>query len=363
MVVSTICRFGRQAAIVQLSRIFIWVRAHPVWAAFLLAITIPLAFCSLLWLTLPRVGEFATRNPTDTALMEYRRQRAAKQREPYHATLRWTPLRQIPDILIRSILIAEDEKFFSHQGFDWQSVQDALDDRLQHQRRLRGASTVTQQLAKNLFLNPTRSPLRKLREAMLTVKLEHRLTKRRILELYLNVIEWGPGIFGIGAAANSYFGKAPDALSAEEAIRLASVLPNPIRFKPTDDSRPRLVQKRLRILSRLARSHDLDWDAYRVIRAGLTGVPIEVDVPIPDELTLQDDHGEGFIEDPLEAFKDPQQLPAPIDDETDLPLDADEQPETSWKAVDTETATGHDVETAKPGVAAENSETDPGQEP
>jgi monofunctional biosynthetic peptidoglycan transglycosylase len=148
----------------------------------------------------------------------------------------WTPYTAISPTLKRAVLVAEDVTFFSHHGFALDEMQSALEDALRDHELPRGASTITQQLAKNLWLSRSRSPLRKAREALLTWQLERRLSKRRILELYLNVAEFGPGLYGVGAASRRYFGKAPGDLDESEAAQLAAVLPRPRSWHPGSSS-------------------------------------------------------------------------------------------------------------------------------
>ena len=144
----------------------------------------------------------------------------------------WTPYSAISPAIKRAVLVSEDIGFFSHHGFALDEMQNALGDALRDGEMPRGASTITQQLAKNLWLSRSRNPLRKAKEAVLTWQLEHRLPKRRILELYLNVAEFGPGIYGVGAASQHYFGKAPADLDESEASQLAAVLPSPATWRP-----------------------------------------------------------------------------------------------------------------------------------
>lgn len=132
--------------------------------------------------------------------------------------------------LVRSVLVSEDSKFYEHEGFDTEAVREAIEDHLVLHHKLRGASTITQQLAKNLFLSKERSFFRKFREAVLTSRIEATLTKKQILELYLNVICWGPDIYGIREAANHYFGKAPSEITPLEASFLAILIPNPRKY-------------------------------------------------------------------------------------------------------------------------------------
>lgn len=142
-------------------------------------------------------------------------------------------------------MIAEDDKFYRHEGFDFEAIQQAVEKDLKAGKFKVGGSTISQQLAKNLFLSPSKNPVRKLKEAILTWRLERTLPKKRIMELYLNVVEWGEGIFGIETAARIYYGKSASALGPEEAARLAAVLPNPRKFNPLSQSR--FVSQRSRI--------------------------------------------------------------------------------------------------------------------
>ena len=134
--------------------------------------------------------------------------------------------------MTRAVVIAEDAKFWKHDGFDFEAIQNAIERDIEERKFKIGASTITQQLAKNLFLSPVKSPLRKIHEAILTWRLEKELSKKRILELYLNVVEWGEGVFGIQAASRTYFHKTASQLDPTEAAELASVLPNPLKFSP-----------------------------------------------------------------------------------------------------------------------------------
>jgi monofunctional glycosyltransferase len=144
----------------------------------------------------------------------------------------WTPYAAISPALKRAVLVSEDVNFFSHHGFALDEMQSALEDAVRDRELPRGASTITQQLAKNLWLSRSRNPLRKAKEAVLTWQLERRLSKRRILELYLNVVEFGPGVYGVGAASQRYFAKPPADLDESEAAQLAAVLPSPSTWRP-----------------------------------------------------------------------------------------------------------------------------------
>jgi monofunctional biosynthetic peptidoglycan transglycosylase len=155
---------------------------------------------------------------------------------------KWVPYDRISGNLKRALIAAEDAKFVEHEGFDWDGIQVALDKNWKRGKTVAGGSTISQQLAKNLFLSPTKSWLRKGEEALITLMLEATLDKERILELYLNVIEWGNGVFGAEAAAQKYFGIHAAQLSADQAARLAAMAPNP-RFYERNPNAPGLQRK------------------------------------------------------------------------------------------------------------------------
>jgi len=180
------------------------------------------------YLTWPDVGSLAAQTPETTAFIEQSRERLGRQQ------VRWDPVpgEGISDRLRVAVLVSEDIGFFDHQGFEKSEIEAAIRDSIAERKPLRGASTITQQLAKNLWLSPSRNPLRKLREALLTMDLERRLTKERILDLYLNVAEFGPGIFGAETASRHYFGKPASDLDAGEAASLAAGLSRPSKWHP-----------------------------------------------------------------------------------------------------------------------------------
>jgi monofunctional glycosyltransferase len=165
--------------------------------------------------------------PRETAFMAMREAELARQGKPARIAYIWVPYERISPELKRAMIAAEDARFVEHEGFDWEGIQEALDKNLRKGRVVAGGSTISQQLAKNLFLSARRSYTRKAEEALITMMLEAILDKRRIFELYLNVIEWGDGIFGCEAAARHYFGISARALDAEQAARLAAMAPNP----------------------------------------------------------------------------------------------------------------------------------------
>ncbi|MDH4153082.1 MAG: monofunctional biosynthetic peptidoglycan transglycosylase [Nitrospira sp.] len=198
-----------------------------------LLIGLPVILFGLSWLiTLPDVTALARTNPTSTALIEARQIEAKGKGRTIGRHWIWVPLSRISPHLHHAVVAAEDASFFSHEGFDWEGIKDAAMYNLEAGELKRGGSTITQQLAKNLYLSSERSLLRKAREALITYHLEQHLSKKRILELYLNVAEWGQGIYGAEAAAQHHFGKPSLELTADEAAWLAAILPSPRRYDP-----------------------------------------------------------------------------------------------------------------------------------
>lgn len=184
--------------------------------------------------TFPNVSRLKKENPKKTSFMEYRETRSKKK---LRIRQHWVPFSRISPYLVKAVIIAEDDKFWSHEGFDYEAMQKAFEKNLKAKRFSAGGSTITQQLAKNLYLTPEKSLFRKGREAIIAFRLERALTKKRILELYLNVVEWGDGIYGAEAASRHYFGKPASDLTPMEAARLVSVLPNPRRFNAGGEQR------------------------------------------------------------------------------------------------------------------------------
>jgi monofunctional biosynthetic peptidoglycan transglycosylase len=202
------------------------------------------------YLVLPDVRSLATGNPKTTAFMELRAREAAERGRAAARTQQWVRYDRISPELTRAVLAAEDAAFWQHDGLDYAQLQQSLEDGWASGRPVRGASTITQQLAKNLYLSPTRSPIRKLRELMISRRLEAELPKRRILELYLNVIEWGDGIYGVEAAARTYFGTSAAGLDAGQSALLAAAIINPRLLNPGHPT-ARLLRRQQLILTRL----------------------------------------------------------------------------------------------------------------
>jgi monofunctional biosynthetic peptidoglycan transglycosylase len=201
---------------------------------------------------LPEVGALARRAPRQTSLMKARAREAAQKGRGYHVDQRWVAYGNISPYLRRAVLIAEDDAFFAHGGLDWNEIRASARTNIGKGRVVRGGSTITQQLAKNLYLSNQRSITRKLAEVLLAVRLERTLTKQRIFELYLNLIEWGDGIYGAEAAARRHFGRSASELSPREAALLAAVIINPRKYSPVAPAR-RIEKRAAMILTRMAR--------------------------------------------------------------------------------------------------------------
>ncbi|HET8580646.1 MAG TPA: monofunctional biosynthetic peptidoglycan transglycosylase, partial [Nitrospiraceae bacterium] len=167
----------------------------------------------------------------------------------------WVPLSQISPALQRAVIVAEDASFYSHDGFDWEGLREAAVRNLGAGKLERGGSTITQQLAKNLYLSSEKRLLRKAREALITRALEQYLTKKRILEIYLNVVEWGRDVYGAEAAARHHFGKTANDLTMDEAALLAAILPAPRRHDPLEIT-PYIVKRQQHILRWMRKTND-----------------------------------------------------------------------------------------------------------
>jgi len=240
--------------IVVVRNIGLWVRRHLVLTALILLCL----FVFLEYLSLPSKAELRKIrkvNPRVTALMKQRQEEAEKRKKKFYLSQQWVPLSLINDNLKRAVIVAEDGTFYQHEGIDWYEVKESIRKDIQKGRFARGASTITQQLVKNLFLSTSKDPIRKLKEVIIAMMLEDELPKSRILELYLNIIELGDGLFGVEAASQKYFGKHASELTREDAARLAAVIPSPLRHVPTGDTR--YVRNRTNVI--LARMSARGW--------------------------------------------------------------------------------------------------------
>ena len=208
---------------------------------FLLAAVVGVtALAGYVWTGLPgrgRVRTLATANPETTGVMRQRETEARKAGRPVRRMQSWVPISRVSRHLVHAVLSSEDQKFFGHQGVDWEAIEKSAQEDGKQGRLARGGSTITQQLAKNLFFTTHKSMVRKIRELIVARWLEDDLSKRRILELYLNVIEWGDGVYGAQAAAQRYYGKPASALDVDEAAGLAGMIPNPRTINPRVDPR------------------------------------------------------------------------------------------------------------------------------
>jgi monofunctional biosynthetic peptidoglycan transglycosylase len=201
----------------------------------LAALAAACAFGIWVWAGLPARSEVRAlqkRNPGRTRLMLQREEEARAKGRRARNSQAWVPLAQVSRHLIHAVLASEDQKFFGHEGVDWRAIQESLEKNVEKGRFARGGSTITQQLAKNLYFGTRKTPVRKLRELVVTRWLEEDLSKPRILALYLNLIEWGDGVYGCEAAAQHWFSKPAAQLSETEAAGLAAMIPNPRRINP-----------------------------------------------------------------------------------------------------------------------------------
>ncbi len=222
-------------------------------AFLIIGLCLPVGLVLFFWLlAMPDVSALRATNPPVTALMEARQAQAVAQGHNIGRHWTWVPLSRISPSLRQAVVAAEDSSFFTHEGFDWEGIKEAAKYNLEAGELKRGGSTLTQQLAKNLYLSSERSLLRKAREALITRSLEQHLTKERILELYLNVAEWGQGVYGAEAAARHHFKKSARDLTSDEAAWLAAILPSPRRYDPLRKT-TFLVRRHNRILKWITR--------------------------------------------------------------------------------------------------------------
>ncbi len=199
---------------------------------FVALLAVLFVYGAYVFLTLPDVRQLRTSNPKTTAFMELRAREARKRGDQPRRVQQWVPYSRLSPSLVRAVLLTEDAKFWKHDGLDYEQIKESVEVNIERGEFARGASTITQQLAKNLYLSPSKNPVRKLRELLIARRLEAELTKQRILELYLNVIEWGDGVYGAEAAARTYFGRSAATLAPSEAAVLAASIANPRVMNP-----------------------------------------------------------------------------------------------------------------------------------
>jgi len=260
------------------------------WLARAVEIAIVLSACGalLVWCSIPTTAKLAAENPTTTAFIELRRAQAASAGKKFDLHFEWRPLGKISRYLRAAVIYSEDWKFYEHDGVDWDAIENALHKNLAKGSLAMGGSTITQQLAKNLYLSPSKSFVRKVRELLISFSLEDHLSKQRILELYLNVVEWGDGIFGAEAAAQHWFHHSAQALTPAEAVRLAIALPNPITRAPNVRSKE-LAKKSVRLIRLLRIQGLLDTKQERstLDSVGAKKVPVVAKTKLQD---LDDDN-------------------------------------------------------------------------
>ena len=204
-----------------------------------LLIGLVLMVCAMglyIYMGLPDVGYLRTQNPSTTALIEYRARQAKGSNKIFDVRQHWVDFDTIPQMLKDTVRISEDAAFYQHGGVDFTELKESLKKNWEKGKYARGGSTITQQLAKNLYLSTDKSILRKIKEYFIAKRLEAHLSKDRIFHVYLNIIEMGPGIFGVQAASNYYFNKNVNELDLEEIVRLTAIIPRPLKTDPRAES-------------------------------------------------------------------------------------------------------------------------------
>ncbi|HEY1586931.1 MAG TPA: monofunctional biosynthetic peptidoglycan transglycosylase [Polyangia bacterium] len=259
------------------------------WKIVSVAVGVCLLCVVVFFLSLPDVRPLARERPKTTTMIELRRRQAAERKKPFVLRWEWRPLARISPYLQHAVVFSEDDNFWKHDGVDWEAMKLAAEHDWHERTVERGASTIAQQLAKNLFLSPSRNPIRKLREIFIAHRLDRELGKPRVLELYLNVAEWGNGIFGAEAASRRWFGCSASALRPVQAARLAAALPNPFTRNPDVKSRG-LLRKAARLVRGMHRAGLIDDAAYEAAERELgIGPPAPEVVPEPEEPSSSDE--------------------------------------------------------------------------
>lgn len=229
---------------------------------------------------LPDVSELRRKNPLETSFMRIKEKQAAARGKKLGRTIVWKDWDGISDNLKHAVLVAEDDGFYRHKGVDWESTRKALETDWKEKRFAKGGSTITQQLARNLYLSPSKNPLRKIKELLIARQLEKVLGKRRIFEIYLNVAEWGKGIYGAEAAALAYFGKSAADLDPAEAAALAAALPSPRRYSPVKGTKF-MERRKSSIVARMRASGYLPEEADEVRLSESFELLVSTDTEVP----------------------------------------------------------------------------------
>ncbi|MGH9456111.1 MAG: monofunctional biosynthetic peptidoglycan transglycosylase, partial [Thermoanaerobaculia bacterium] len=278
------------------------------------------------WITFPDVARLRTEDPETTAFMELRKRELRRAGEDDELAYRFVPYERISRNFRRSVLVSEDNRFYDHEGVDVEGFKEAMRRNWENRSLTQGGSTITQQLAKNLYLSPSRNPLRKIEEYFIARALERHLSKKRILELYLNVVELGERVYGAEAAAQHYFGKSAASLTPAEAALLAAALPNPRVMNPSDPNR-RLRARQDIILSRLRRWGHLAEEEVLTQRKPIEKVQVPPE-PEPETETTT----ETIIEPPPATTTEPDPTT------TEPPPTTTEPPPTTTEPTTTSTA-------------------------
>jgi monofunctional biosynthetic peptidoglycan transglycosylase len=224
------------------------VKRNPVKSLLLLFLVIILL--QIVLLPYEEIRKLKSKNPKETAFMREQEARAKKNNRSFQKMQTWISLKSVPQGAIDAVIVSEDGTFWTHEGFDWFEFKESIERNFEEGRAARGASTITQQLVKNLYLSSSKNPIRKLKEWVLSWYMEQQLSKSRILEIYLNIIEWGVGVYGIEAASHYYFDKSASELNREECARLAAIIPSPRKHRADVDSKYVLRRSKL-ILERM----------------------------------------------------------------------------------------------------------------
>jgi monofunctional biosynthetic peptidoglycan transglycosylase len=244
-----------------------YILKHKLLSVFIVLFTVLLTTGVSFYLSLPDVSWLKEKNPKITALMRQRIDEAAKSGKKLRIRQQWVAYKTIPKKLRQAVRVSEDAGFYLHQGIDFEELKESFKKNWEKGEIVRGGSTITQQLAKNLFLSTDRSYLRKLKEYFIAKRLEEELSKARIFHIYLNIIELGKGIFGVQAASRYYFAKNVSQLSLNEMVRLAAIIPRPLKITPNSNSRW-LKWKTKWILRKLKLYHYISAEEYNSALSG-----------------------------------------------------------------------------------------------
>ncbi len=226
-----------------------WVRSHK--AASVGYVFLLLFLSQYVMLPNNSLQDLRKENPGTTALMKQRIDEADEAGKKFSIQQSWVPMSKISPHLVHAVITSEDGTFYEHAGIDWYELEESIEKNMEKGKSARGGSTITQQLSKNLFFSTSKSYGRKAKELIVALRMERQLSKKRILEIYLNIIEWGDGVFGAEAAARKFFGKPASLLSREEAARMAAVIPSPLKHAPNAGS-PYVLRRSSLILNRMA---------------------------------------------------------------------------------------------------------------